>query len=124
MPMKSNLVDREFEKFVETPDGDTAVRVTDVGGGSLAAPGIGDIQSFNGVASAAIGATGPLADRKGLFIQPTAAGLFMGFDAGVTIATGLKLFQDQIVYVEAGENCPVYLITSGAAITARVWEVR
>lgn len=124
MTMPSNLVDRELGKFVETPAGDTAVRVTDVGGGSLSAPGIGDLQSFNGTPSAAIGSGGPMAGRKGVFIQPTAAGLFLGFEAGVTTANGIKLFQDQVLYIEAGDACPVYLVTAGPAITARVWEVK
>lgn len=122
--MKPTRADREFERFVETPSGDTAVRVLDENSAPLSAPGIGDLQSFNGTAAAAVGSGGPLAGRRGVFIQPTAAGLFLGFSAGVTSTTGIKLFQDQLIFIEAGPSTPVYLITTGPSITARVWEVK
>ena len=122
--MPANLVDRELGKFVETPAGATAVRTADENGAPLQAPGIGQLQTFNTTPAPAVGSGGPLADRRGLYIQPVANGLFLGFDASVDATTGIKLFQDTPVFIDAGENCPVYLVTAAGTVQARVWEVK
>lgn len=130
MAMKKQLNDRERDKFRETIAGDTAVAVIleDVGetlGNRLSGTGTGNLVAFNDTPSQPIGFFGPLANRKGIYIQPLAAGLYLGFDSGVSHVTGIKLFKDQLVYIEASELATIYIVAStGLNIQARIWEVK
>ncbi len=130
MAMKRQLTDREVDKFRETLSGETAVAVIlqDVGetlGNRLTGEGTGNLVAYTDVPTKPIGFNGPLADRKGIFIQPVAAGLYMGFDSSVSSVTGIKLFKDQLIYIDAAETTELYIVAStGLSIQARVWEVK
>jgi hypothetical protein len=126
MPFRTTTTDREFDKFVATPDGETAVRIQqDSDLQQLSGTGTGNLVAFTDTPTQPVGFFGPLADRKGIFIQPLLAGVYLGFDSSVSHVTGIKLFKDQLIYLNASEAAGVYLVTfTGQTIQVRVWEVK
>lgn len=64
-----------------------------------------------------------LATRKGVFIMPIDKNLHMGFNSSVTATNGIPIFINQMVYVPAAANMPVWLVSSNGTAEARVWEV-
>ena len=64
-----------------------------------------------------------LATRKGIFIMPIDKNLHMGFSSLVTAANGIPIFINQMIYVPATANMPIWLVSSNGTAEARVWEV-
>jgi hypothetical protein len=130
MPLSPVVLDNERDKFRETVAGDTAVAVVleDVGetlGNRLSGTGTGNLVAFSDTPSQPIGFFGPLTDRKGIYIQPVAAQLYLGFDSSVSHVTGIKLFKDQLIYIEASELADIYIVAfTGMNIQARIWEAK
>lgn len=51
-------------------------------------------------------------DRKAIIIQPLGGDIYWSYDSGVTVNTGHKLYDGTLIYVQTGEQLPVYLIAS------------
>lgn len=71
------------------------------------------------------GGTTTLANRKGVFITPIDKNVYMGFANTVSIANGIPIFINQMVYVPATAAMKIWLVSSVPVGTAevRIWEV-
>jgi hypothetical protein len=127
MPFSFTAADRERDKFVETPGGNTAVRVMPADGstspGALEGAGISGIVSTSTTAQALVATAGPLANRKGIYIMATNANNFLGFSASMVAAQGLLLPNNQILYIEAKSTASIYVRRTSGTGSVTVWEV-
>jgi hypothetical protein len=64
-----------------------------------------------------------LANRKIITVQPKGTGVFFGYDASVTTATGSELFKNQTLIVPAGGLITVYLVASAGTVDVRIGEL-
>jgi hypothetical protein len=65
-----------------------------------------------------------LSNRKGVFITPIDKNVYMGFSNAVSIANGIPIFINQMVYVPATATMKIWLVSAGpGAAEVRVWEV-
>lgn len=65
-----------------------------------------------------------LATRKGVFIMPIDKNMYMGFSNSVTVANGMPIFINQMVYVPATAQMSIWLIHNNAGTAeVRIWEV-
>jgi hypothetical protein len=61
--------------------------------------------------------------RKGIFIMCMNENNYFGFSSSVTSSSGIPLFRNQLMYLPAAVDMPVYLVRENGTGTARVWEV-
>jgi len=65
----------------------------------------------------------PLVNRKMVTLNPQSSGVFLGYDSGVTTATGTELFKDEYISLPIGPDISVYLIATGANNEVRIAEL-
>lgn len=63
-----------------------------------------------------------LTERKYIIIQPIDGDIYWSYDSGVTTSTGHYIPEGTLVYVQAGEQLPVYVIAA-ANTDVRISEV-
>ena len=64
-----------------------------------------------------------LGERKIVIIQPLDGDIYWGYNSDITTSTGFKLYEGKLVYVQAGESLPVYLISGSSTVGVIVAEV-
>lgn len=79
-------------------------------------------QSVTTTAALALGASSALASRKMLHFTPTNGTIYWGYNSSVTTTTGTPVFTNQTVYLSAGPNVTVYVISAGT-VDVRIAEV-
>lgn len=90
---------------------------------ALSTTGVGTLLAVGVVAVKAQVGGAPLANRKGIYLNPQSANIRMGFAAGVTTVNGIQLANGAVVYVPADETAEVWLIRTIAGGSCAVWEV-
>lgn len=64
-----------------------------------------------------------LSERKVLLLQPTDGLIYLGTDNSVTTSSGIKVFKDQLIPLEVGEQVTVYAIVTSGTVDVRIWEM-
>ena len=62
-------------------------------------------------------------ERSVVSFQPTNGIIYYGFDASVTSSTGTKVYQDQIIWLEAAAANDIYLVAASGTINVRITEM-
>lgn len=118
--MKGNLTDREFEKFVETPDGKTAVRTNSVPNGLNLSGRITEV-SLDDSAWVPLPAT-PLANRASILVQNKSGNgnvVLWQYDNGAGATVGVQIVDGEAKTADIGPAIIVYgRMLSGAGLVA------
>lgn len=132
MTLPSNLVDREFSKFLQTGSGETAVRVS-VDGASSDFPtptGPYQITVADVTDNAASPLVGPLDDRVSIAIRnlSTTDAMYLGTSAAVTAdntATGgWEIPADETFFMDIGESNAIFLVmAAGKTAKTKILEI-
>lgn len=78
--------------------------------------------SVSSVTELKVGAS-VLAERKVVSFQPIDGIIYYGYSNSLTVSNGTKVFQGQLIVIEAGETLPVYLIAETGTVDVRITEV-
>lgn len=65
----------------------------------------------------------PLANRKGIYLNPQSPNIRMGFSAAVGVADGIQISNGSVIYIPADESAEVWLIRTIAGGSCAIWEV-
>lgn len=65
----------------------------------------------------------PLLGRQMIVFQPKANGIFYGFDATVTTATGVEVFRDNLVALMVGPNFRIWFVATANGKDLRFQEL-
>lgn len=88
----------------------------------LDGPAVYGALSVSTAAELKVGAS-PLEERKVVSFQPTDGIIYYGYDSSVTSSTGTKVFEGQLIYIEASDRLSVYLIADTGTVNVRITEV-
>lgn len=63
-----------------------------------------------------------LSDRKIVVLQPQDGNIYWGYNSNVTPGTGFLVGRRQQVFIEAGEQLPVYIVAGAGSVDVRIAE--
>lgn len=90
----------------------------------LDGPGVYDNISVTDTPSEVKVGASVLVERKIVTIQPTDGVVYFGYDNSVSSTNGTKIYKNQIMFLEAGDLLPVWIVAeTGETVDVRITEV-
>ena len=64
-----------------------------------------------------------LDERKALTITPTDGKIWYGYSNAVTSSTGIRVTKNQVLFLEAAQSLPVWIVTNTGTVDVRIAEI-